>query len=230
MSNIISIDTSTTYCSVALHQNGKEVFALNLGLERASSSLLTTMIQTSIDQVGIALADIDAFAVAAGPGSYTGLRVSTSTAKGLCFALDKPLIAVNTLEAMARQVIPMTAALMPNMLYVPMIDARRMEVYSAVYDASGDTIEEVTPVIVDENSYAIWLEKGPVLFFGDGSAKCKEILSNSSNAYFLTKEIVPLASTVGEIAHERFVASQFEDIVTFEPFYLKAFMVKTKAN
>ena len=169
---------------------------------------------------GISLNDLDAIAVAKGPGSYTGLRVGVSTAKGLCYALDKPMIAVNTLEAMALQL----NAFYPEHLLCPMIDARRMEVYAAVFDSTNNFVQETQAVIMDENSFQDLLAEHKVVFFGDGAAKCQKLLGDHPTAVFPTKEIRPSAVTVGELAVKAFENQHFENVATFEPYYLKDFM------
>ncbi len=194
--------------------------------------MLTVLVQAAADAAGIGLEAIDAFAVGAGPGSYTGLRVATSVVKGLCFALEKPLIAVNTLESMALQVrksVSATTRLTDDpagLLFVPMIDARRMEVYCAVYDYVGKMVGDTRAVIVESGSFDTWLEKGQVVFFGDGAAKCHPVLGQSGNAVFWGSEVHPEASFVGELAYAHFQRGDLEDAAAFEPFYLKEFMSK----
>ena len=219
---LLSLDTSTTVCSVALHQNGALLGCYELFTERTSSAMLTTLISDVVTQSGFALSQLDAIAVAKGPGSYTGLRIGVSTAKGLCFSLDKPLLSVNTLAAMAEQV----RAFYPAAYTLcPMIDARRMEVYCAFYSAAdGRELQSTTAEIIDGQSFGEWLERGPVVFFGDGAAKCRAVLGEQPNAVFLDKLIVPSARTIGTLATLAFAEGQFEDVATFEPFYLKEFM------
>lgn len=193
--------------------------------------MLTLLVRSAAEAAGIDLEAVDVFAVAKGPGSYTGLRVATSVVKGLCFALDKPLVAVNTLETMALQVLKSVSApgeLMTggDLLLVPMIDARRMEVYCAIYDSEGGTVEETRPVIVESSSFDPWLQKGRMVFFGDGAPKCKPLLEGRENAFFWNAPVHPQASSVGEIAYRRFLEGKTEDAGTFEPFYLKEFMMK----
>ena len=232
---ILSIDTSTTGCSVALHRGYKLLARYELFTERTSSSLLTTLINNAIQHTGHQLTDLDAIAVAKGPGSYTGLRIAVATAKGLCFALDKPLVAVNTLQAMAEQVRTaytlMRIALKPDLNPVflcPMIDARRMEVYCAMYDGGGVEIMPTTAKVIDSESFAKELERATVLFFGDGAAKCQPVLGHHPNARFLEPPIHPSARTVGVLAYSAFREGHFEDLATFEPFYLKEFMSTQK--
>lgn len=226
MALILSLDTSTTVCSVALHrQNDSSVTALlgcyELFIERTSSAMLTTLINDIVNQAGFTLPELDAIAVAKGPGSYTGLRISVSTAKGLCFALDKPLLAINTLTAMTEQIRPYFP---DNQLLCPMIDARRMEVYCALYKTNGQEVQPTAAKIIDEQSFADWLAQGPVVFFGDGAEKCRSILGVHPNAVFPAINVLPSARTIGKLAIEAFAQGQFEDVATFEPFYLKDFM------
>lgn len=221
MSLLLSIDTSTTVCSVALHEDGVLLGAYELFTERTSSAMLTTLIGDVVRHTGHEMHQLDAIAIAKGPGSYTGLRIGVSTAKGLCFALDKPLLAINTLAAMAEQVRAFYPA---NCTLCPMIDARRMEVYCAFYNTDGQEIRPTSAEIIDENSFADWLARGPVVFFGDGAAKCQAVLGQHANALFTNADIKPAARTVGQLATPAFLAHQFEDVASFEPFYLKDFM------
>ena len=183
--------------------------------------MLTTLIKNAVEQAGYNLNDLDAIAVGKGPGSYTGLRVGVSTAKGLCFALDKPLIAINTLEAMSLQVIPFFAK---DMLFCAMIDARRMEVYASVFDAENNIILQTKAIIMDENSFVDLLQDRKIVFFGDGADKCRKLLSENPNAIFINQEIRPSAQTVGQLAIQAFTNNNFEDLASFEPYYLKDFM------
>lgn len=182
--------------------------------------MLTTLMRDSITHAGFELSDIDAIVVAKGPGSYTGLRVGVSTAKGLCYALDKPLVAINTLQAMALQLAPF----FPGHLFCPMIDARRMEVYAAVLDENNAFVQETQAVIMNEHSFEDLLANHKVVFFGDGAAKCKPILEKHSNAVFPAIDIKPSARTVGQLGVIAFENGQFEDVASFEPYYLKDFM------
>ncbi len=182
--------------------------------------MLTTLMRDSVAHAGFQLTDVDAIVVAKGPGSYTGLRVGVSTAKGLCYALDKPLIAINTLQAMALQLVPF----FPGHLFCPMIDARRMEVYAAVLDDSNAFVQETQAVILTENSFETLLANNRVVFFGDGAAKCKPLFAQHANAVFPETDIKPSARTVGQLGTIAFRDSQFEDVAQFEPYYLKDFM------
>lgn len=218
---LISIDTSTKGCSVALHQNGEVLVSYDLHTQQSSSALLTTLIQNAADHAGFALNEVDGFAVAKGPGSYTGLRVGVSTAKGLCYALDKPLLAINTLEAMTLQIAGFYDA---TTLLCPMLDARRMEVYSAIYDTSLTLRQPTQAIVVDENSFADLLSQQSVVFFGDGAAKCKPLLKNKDNAIFCKSSVIPSAKTIGDLASIAYSKGEFENVSTFEPYYLKDFM------
>jgi len=218
---LLSIETSIKGCSVAVHNESGLLASYELNADRSSSSMLTTLIKSAVEHAGYQLGDLDAVAVAKGPGSYTGLRVGVSTVKGLCYALDKPMIGINTLEAMSLQV---SKFYPKDTLFCPMIDARRMEVYAAVYDSNNDIVQDTQAIVMNETSFDSLLKENKIVFFGDGAAKCKALLSGNVNAIFLDQEIRPSAKTVGELATNAFENSQFEDLAAFEPFYLKDFM------
>ncbi|GAB3324080.1 tRNA (adenosine(37)-N6)-threonylcarbamoyltransferase complex dimerization subunit type 1 TsaB [Larkinella ripae] len=221
MSLILSLDTSTTVCSVAVHRDGLLLACYELFAEKSSSGLLTTLIQQTVRHSGFQLSDLDAVAVAKGPGSYTGLRIGVSTAKGLCFALDKPLLAIDTLEALARQAggfYPASYAL------CPMLDARRMEVYCAVYNSEGQAILPTSAQIIDEHSFADLLAQQPLVFFGNGAAKCRAVLAHQPHAVFPEQTMHPSAKTVGQLAAVAYQENRFEDVAGFEPYYLKDFV------
>jgi len=224
---ILCLETSTKVCSVALGQNGK-LLALKESLDEKHSHAenLTIYIQEVCSQAKISLNDIDAVAVSKGPGSFTGLRIGVSSAKGLCYALNKPLIAINSLEAMA---VGQNSRLKTkdSRLFCPMIDARRMEVYCAVYDERLNEIKKTSADIIDENSFADLLQKHKMFFFGDGSAKCKSKIKNP-NAVFID-DANPSAQFMIPIAEKYFGEKKFEDVAYFEPFYLKDF-VGTKSS
>jgi len=218
---ILSIDTTTRGCSVAVHQDNTLVASYDLLTDRSSSAMLTTLMKNAVEHAGFSLEALDAVAVAKGPGSYTGLRVGVSTAKGLCYALDKPLIAISSLEALTTQ----TTAFYPNdFLFCPMIDARRMEVFAAVYNSDLELILPTQAVIIDTDSFGELLQERSVVFFGDGAAKCKPILGSHPNAFFPGQAIEPSARTVGVLATKAYASAQFEDLASFEPYYLKDFM------
>lgn len=230
MSFILSIETSTKGCSVALHQSGNLLAISELNYEKSSSGMLTILIQHVLKVCGIAIESLDAIAVAKGPGSYTGLRIGVSTAKGLCFTLDKPLIAVNTLESMAYLAQEILKSSEQDLLLCPMLDARRMEVYCAIYAQNGNllrNINETEAKIINEDSFQDILNSQKILFFGDGADKCKSILENHPNAYFLNQNLAPSAKSIGAIASKYFIEKRFEDVAAFEPYYLKEFIGTT---
>jgi tRNA threonylcarbamoyladenosine biosynthesis protein TsaB len=225
MSYILQIETATTVCSVALAKNGQVVGVKQLDERNIHAEIITLYIQELITQAAIQFADLDAIAVSCGPGSYTGLRIGISTAKGLCFALDKPLIAIETLEAMIYGV--MDEKKYNDMLLCPMIDARRMEVYTALFDAEGNKIEPTTASIIDESSYHEQLQTRKILFFGDGAEKCRSVLGGNPNATFLP-EFFNSAAYLTQRAFEKFSGKNFEDVAYFEPYYLKDFIAGKK--
>ncbi|WP_377130210.1 tRNA (adenosine(37)-N6)-threonylcarbamoyltransferase complex dimerization subunit type 1 TsaB [Mucilaginibacter antarcticus] len=223
---ILQIETATTACSVALAKDGQVIAVRELNQHNIHAEVITLYIDELLKQTGLIYADLDAVAVSSGPGSYTGLRIGVSTAKGLCFGLDKPLIAVETLSAMAQGMIS-TSSLAPRTLLCPMIDARRMEVYTALYNIDGSEVKPTTAEIIDENSFAEYLKDNSIVFFGDGADKCKEMLGNHPNAIFIAG-FANSATHLTQKALAKFVNGQFEDVAYFEPFYLKDFLVTQK--
>jgi tRNA threonylcarbamoyladenosine biosynthesis protein TsaB len=225
---ILCLETSTRSCSVAIGQKGK-LFALKESLDEKHSHAenLTLYIEDVCKQANISLKDVDAIAVSKGPGSYTGLRIGVSTAKGLCYALGKPLIALNSLQAMAAGYIHLPSSIrhVPS-LFCPMIDARRMEVYCAIYDENLNEIKKTSADIIDEHSFSDLLEKNKIYFFGDGAAKCRSAISHP-NAIF-TDDINPSAKSMLPLAEKLFAERKFEDVAYFEPFYLKDFVDTSK--
>ena len=220
---ILCLETSTKACSVALGKNGK-LLALKESVDEQYSHAenLTLYIEDACKQANIRLKDVDAIAVSKGPGSFTGLRIGVSAAKGLCYALDKPLIAINSLEAMAAGCVNLKAPTgNPKSLFCPMIDARRMEVYCAVYDEKMNELKKTSADIIDADSFSDLLQKGKVCFFGDGAEKCKGAISHP-NAIFL-EGVNPSAQFMLPIAERYFSEKKFEDVAYFEPFYLKDF-------
>ena len=216
MDNILLIETSTTLCSVALAQDGKITSYRESSAPKAHASLTAVFIQEMLAEHGLTLADCDAICVSKGPGSYTGLRVGVSTAKGLCFGSGKPLLAVGTLATLVAQ-----ADEIGGIKYIiPMIDARRMEVYTAVFE-NGVQITETSPMIIDETSFAEYLEQGPCLFIGDGAGKCADVIKHP-NAQFC--QCWPKASAMLKPAMAAYKEKRFDDFAYFEPFYLKDFV------
>lgn len=219
MSLILNIDTSTSVCSVALAQNG-ETIALKENNEGLNHSvLLGTYIDEILKENKVNVHHLDAVAISMGPGSYTGLRIGVSMAKGLCFGGNKPLIAVPTLQALALSV---SSEKQEEALYCPMIDARRMEVYTAFFDQENKTVIDTKAEIIDENSFAELLKVHQVYFFGNGSHKVKNILT-APNAHFI-ENVETSARHMVSIAEQLFNQQQFVDIAYFEPFYLKDFI------
>ncbi|WP_242920744.1 tRNA (adenosine(37)-N6)-threonylcarbamoyltransferase complex dimerization subunit type 1 TsaB [Pontibacter liquoris] len=219
MAVILAIETSTTVCSVALFKEGQLLGASELQIEKSHSSHITVMVAQLVENCGLTLADVSAVAVSGGPGSYTGLRIGSSTAKGLCFSLDIPLLEVSTLYGLAAQVIAAT----PNpeqYLFCPMLDARRMEVYTCLLTHELEEVMPVTPVILDEHLLQEKLTQQPIIFFGSGAAKYKPLVSEQPNALFI-EAILPSAKTIGQLALAKYDKQQFEDIAYYEPFYLK---------
>lgn len=217
MAIILNIETATTNCSVSLSKEG-ETFALqeDNSKQYSHAERLHVYIETLLKQNNLQPTDLDAIAVSKGPGSYTGLRIGVSAAKGLCFALDKPLISVSTLEALARQVKAEEGVI------VPMLDARRMEVYSAVFDANYNTVRKIEAQILDEQSFASYLEKGKVYFVGNGVEKTKTLITHE-NAVFIEDKL-PSANEMSVIAFNKYQKKNLEDVAYFEPYYLKDFV------
>ena len=221
MAVLLSLETSTTVCSAALHENGKIQSSIELHIAQSASSRLAVVIDDLLELCDVQASQVDGVAVSAGPGSFTGLRIGVATAKGLCYALGVPLISVNTLELMTHQAKEFN---FDNTLLCPMLDARRMEVYCLLADASLTVLESTEAKVIDELSFRSWLDQGVISFFGNGSAKCKGIIRHP-NARFIDG-IIPSAVMLGELAFQKFEAKQFEDISAFEPFYLKDFMIR----
>ncbi|PZR03127.1 MAG: tRNA (adenosine(37)-N6)-threonylcarbamoyltransferase complex dimerization subunit type 1 TsaB [Flavobacterium psychrophilum] len=227
MALILSIETSTSVCSAALHQDGVLITLLEFHLPQSTASKLSLLIEQVFKLSDRPPLQLSAVAVSAGPGSYTGLRIGVATAKGLCYALNIPLIAVNTLELMVSQVVSASPTKEENgdvTWLVPMLDARRMEVYTLRANSQGQTIEPTEAKIIDEHSYESWLEKDKIVFFGNGADKCETVITHG-NASFI-KGIIPSASKLGELAYQKFIKGELEDLATYEPYYLKDFMVK----
>jgi len=218
LTNILCIETASTNCSVALGVNGN-VVAVKEDYDQGYSHAerLHLFIRDILKDNSLELSNLDAIAISKGPGSYTGLRIGVSAAKGLCFSLNIPLISVPTLTSLAFQVTTEEG------FVVPMMDARRMEVYTAVFDASGNQVEETSAKILDESSYSEYLEKGKVHFIGSGVAKFKEIC-NHQNAVFIDDKM-PSAKEMVAIASAKNKISDHENVAYFEPYYLKDFMM-----
>lgn len=225
MTRILLLETSAATLSVALAEDGKVVADRVCTEPRMQSSLTAPLIKEVMDEAGIGFDALDAVCVSKGPGSYTGLRVGVSTAKGIAFGSDIPLLSIDTPDILVSSVILNAPSVIlskaKNLFIIPMIDARRMEVYTAVYNASGERLTPIEAKIVEAGSYDEYLSQGKVLFIGDGALKCKDVIT-SANAVF--QEAVPLASAMAPLAFKAFNERRFEDVAYFEPFYLKDFV------
>lgn len=237
MALILNIETATTVCSVSLAKDGKLLSLKEQNGDYSHAENLTLFIEDVCKQANINLSQIDAIAVSKGPGSYTGLRIGVSTAKGLCYSLDKPLIAIDTLMYLSLAVSSSSVTLSgvegytdggrQTFLFCPMLDARRMEVYCAIYNSEGSVVKETVAEIIDENSFSDILKTNTVVFFGDGSAKCKETFSKNLNAVFID-DVVPSAKDMISLSEKAYNENHFEDVAYFEPYYLKDFIAGKK--
>jgi tRNA threonylcarbamoyladenosine biosynthesis protein TsaB len=215
MSLILSLDTSTQNCSVALHEKGLLISQELVSDEGSHAKELTLLIEKVMKNAGMSLSDVAAVAVSNGPGSYTGLRIGLATAKGICFALDKPLICLPTLQVLAAAVQGPAGSLL-----LPLVDARRMEVYAAVYNASLTELMAQQAHILSPESFQ---EFSPLIAFGNGSAKWKDSCNHTSIT-FLDEPLCPEAACMGKLAYEAYLNQKFENLVTKEPDYLKEYM------
>ena len=237
MSCILHIETSTIACSVAVGEDSQVIYHEENGNSRSSENL-GSMVTEALSFADSHAIPLDAVAVSSGPGSYTGLRIGVSMAKGLCFGQDLKLIAVPTLELMCVPVLlrekvkvnnQETAIELPDdALLCPMLDARRMEVYAALFDRSLHTVRETQADVVDATTYREWLEQRPVFFFGNGAAKCMETIAHP-NAYYIDG-IEPVARWMQPLAERRLLQGQTEDVAYFTPFYLKEYVAKMPHN
>ena len=219
MTYILNIETSTKNCSVTIARNGKTLICNEIAEEGYShAERLHVFIEQSLKEAGISYKDLSAVAVSQGPGSYTGLRIGVSTAKGLCYALSIPLIAVDTLKILAAQ------ASVSDGLIIPMIDARRMEVYSAIFTSDLESKRETRAEILEENSFEEF--EGAVYFVGDCAEKARTVLTKE-NFNFLEEIKYPSANEMSAFSFEKYTRSDTVDVAYFEPFYLKDFMVTT---
>ncbi len=222
MTLILNIETATTNCSVCIAKNGNILAIKEHDTPNYShSEQLHLFVEEILRQASVSLPEIDAIAISKGPGSYTGLRIGVSAAKGLCFSLDIPLISTATLKSMAYQSKPVAIDYI-----IPVLDARRMEVYSHVFDADLNTVRGTKADIIDLGSYAEYTKKGKVLLVGNGAEKCKGILEHSNFSFDTT--IVPSASEMATLSYEKYKNGDFEDTAYFEPYYLKDFIALKK--
>lgn len=218
---ILALETATDVSSVALFEDGVLVALQEVHSNRTHARLVTVMIERMLQDLELRPSDLSAVCVAKGPGSYTGLRVGVSVAKGLCMALEIPLLSVSSLESLAHSV--QDVALQMDAWIVPMIDARRMEVFMQVFDPNVHPQGEADAVIVTDPEFRALLPQQKTIFLGDGAEKCRAILEQENNAVVLGNRLSS-ASSLGKPAHAKFIAGQYEDLLTFEPFYLKEFV------
>lgn len=226
MHYILNIETATTMCSVSIAKNGALIFCkeINDGFTHAEN--LHLFVEEALKESNLSVNDLSAVAVSKGPGSYTGLRIGVSAAKGLAYALKIPLVSVDTLQIMSHAA---TKLHPENALYCPMIDARRMEVYTALYDHELKHITPVEALIVDKETIEKFTSDSKIYFFGDGMPKCKPLLQTLPNAGFIDN-IVPSAKDMCALSHKKFTENIVEDVAYFEPFYLKDFLILKKKN
>lgn len=222
MSCILHIETSTNVCSVAVSEDSHVIFSQVDHDGPNHARLLAPLVDEAASFADSHAIPLDAIAVSEGPGSYTGLRIGVSTAKGLCYGRNLPLINIPTLELMCVWPLIYGPELPEDALLCPMLDARRMEVYAALYDRALKAVRPVQPDIVEADTYKQWLDERPVWFFGNGMYKCRELLSTHANAHFINN-IEPLAEYMAPLAERKFCQKEFANVVYFEPFYLKEF-------
>jgi tRNA threonylcarbamoyladenosine biosynthesis protein TsaB len=223
----LAIETATSLGSVALYAGPSMLGYLEYRKAKSHARLLGHMVQTLLTDLEIPTEELSAIAVSQGPGSYTGLRVGVSTAKGLCMALDKPLIGISSLEALAWQVQELAEA--KNAWICPMIDARRMEVYCQLFNEKAEPMGAAEALVIDENAFQEVLKAHRVIFVGDGAAKCQPLLGSQPSALFLPG-VRSSASHLGKALHQKYLEEDFEDLVRFEPFYLKSFRATRPKN
>lgn len=213
---ILQIDTATTNCSVAISKNGETIALKEISNGYSHAENLHVFVEAILGEVNLSFNDLSAIAVSKGPGSYTGLRIGVSAAKGWCFSLNIPLIAIETLEVLANQIKETSGFI------VPMIDARRMEAYTRVYDASYKEVRAIEAEVLNENSFATYLTNDKVVFVGNKTEKLQEIITHE-NAVFI--DSLPSAKEMSDLAYKKFRKNNFEDVAYFEPYYLKDFLV-----
>lgn len=224
MSCILHIETSTNVCSVAVSEDGKVIFDKADRTGNNHAEALGSFVDEAMSFADSHAIPLDAVAVSSGPGSYTGLRIGVSMAKGVCYALNLPLLSVPTLELMCVPVLLRNEEIEDEALLCPMIDARRMEVYAAIYDRALKPVRGVQADVVDADTYRQWLEDRPVYFFGNGAAKCMDTI-NHPNAH-LIEGIEPVAKWMMPLAERKMLNDIHEDVAYFVPYYLKDFVAK----
>jgi tRNA threonylcarbamoyladenosine biosynthesis protein TsaB len=232
MAILLLLETATEVCSAALSRDGKLLAFRETTAGFSHAEKLTVFLSELLEDPALVNRKPDAVCVSSGPGSYTGLRIGVSAAKGICFALDIPLLAVSTLDALAYQAThPENPVFFPdekNVLICPMLDARRMEVYTALYDSSGVPLSDITAQVITGESFAEQLELNKVVFLGNGADKCRDIIRHP-NATF-KNDFHASARFMPSLAEEKFLKGEFEDLAYFEPFYLKDFMATIPKN
>lgn len=223
MATILNIETTTTNCSVSLSKQGETlVLKEDYSANYSHAESLHVFIDEVLKSSQMKLSDIDAIAVSKGPGSYTGLRIGVSAAKGLCYALDKPLISVSTLESLSHQV------QISDGIIVPMLDARRMEIYSAVFNSEHQIIRDIQAQILEKSLFLEYLENTKVYFIGNAVDKTKSIIKNKNTVFIDNK--LPSANELGKLAFLKFLRNDFENVAYFEPYYLKDFIDLRQVN
>lgn len=225
MATILNIETSTAVCSAALSKDGKIIGVQESSQPNVHAEKLAVFIRTLMEQAALPYASLDAIAVGTGPGSYTGLRIGTSTAKGLCYALDKPLLAIPTLKAMALASVAIIQR--KDICYCAMIDARRLEVYTGLYDYAGIELMPVEAKILDKYSFATLLNKSEIAFSGDGVLKMKALLTDTSRCIWVD-DVYASAKNMSLLSEEYYIKKQFSNVAYYEPFYLKDFVAGKK--
>ena len=224
MSRILCVDTSSFICSVSVFENLSLISSNSTEVEKSHSKLLIQLIDQSLKDAKIKINEVDAFAVSMGPGSYTGLRIGVSTIKGLCYSLEKPLISINTLEILSKSALNHINNY-NDFFICPMIDARRMEVFIKMLDNDFNEVEKDKALILDDKSFNDIGGKS-IYFFGDGSNKFQKIVNNK-NFHFIDN-IISSSKHMGELANIKYENNQFENLTTFEPFYIKDFFIANK--
>ena len=225
MSRILCVDTSSFICSVSIFENLSLISSNSTEVEKSHSKLIIQLIDQSLKDAKIKINELDAFAVSMGPGSYTGLRIGVSTIKGLCYSLDKPLISINTLEILSKSALNHINNY-NDFFICPMIDARRMEVFTKMLDNDFNEVEKDKALILDDKSFNDIGGGKSIYFFGDGSNKFQKIINNK-NFHFIDN-IISSSKNMGELANIKYENNQFENLTTFEPFYIKDFFIVNK--
>ena len=221
---ILCLETATSVCSVALNDGCCTIALRETEGQNAHSEKITNFIREVMETAGIDYKQLDAVAVSKGPGSYTGLRIGVSTAKGICYAADLPLMAIDTLEAMAYGIkMKLGSQITENDLLIPMIDARRMEVYAAIFDAKMNKINDTTALVIDENSFEDLRKEHHLWLFGDGAPKLSKLFENQPNIS-IVDGFSPSAAYMRPLAEKALMEKDFVDVAYFEPFYLKDFV------